>query len=350
MVAKQQQPPRKATATEPYRDHSHLTDDDKDLKELMNKADQEGVKGTDQSFPVKLHQLLSGSEEDGFAHIVSWQPHGRSFIVKKHADFVEKVLPCCFRQTRFASFQRQLNLYGFRRITQGRDKGGYYHELFLRGRGLLALKMQRTKVKGTGARKAAAPETEPDFWSMSFVFDKKAAAAPKPPPPAAASPVATMPAAATSPSFSPASVRQSVNFPRLAAAKPSPSTYTSTFPTSLVGLNAGGLSTLSPNQLAGGHLLPSAASFLGQAATTLPDLNSQREANETRRAMIEQMIAMSSRLQSLRETNRNSFLGTSGNSASLQSNALLRAGLGQPQGPLHLNSFGRACTCAIPAF
>jgi HSF-type DNA-binding len=81
------------TASSAYRDHSHITDDDKDLNVLLDKADTEGVKGTDQTFPVKLHQLLSGSDEDGFSHIVSWQPHGRSFIVKKHDEFVEKVLP-----------------------------------------------------------------------------------------------------------------------------------------------------------------------------------------------------------------------------------------------------------------
>ena len=91
MVAhKQPQQPASAVV---YRDHSHHTDDDKELNELLTKADAEGVKGTDQTFPVKLHQLLSGSDEDGFAHVVNWQPHGRSFIVKKHKEFVEEVLP-----------------------------------------------------------------------------------------------------------------------------------------------------------------------------------------------------------------------------------------------------------------
>lgn len=76
-----------------YKDYSHLTDDDKELTELLSKADSEGVKGTDQTFPVKLHQLLSGSDADGFSSIVCWQPHGRSFIVKKHQEFVDTVLP-----------------------------------------------------------------------------------------------------------------------------------------------------------------------------------------------------------------------------------------------------------------
>ena len=62
------------TSSSNYRDHSHITDDDKDLNELLHKADAEGVKGTDQTFPVKLHQLLSGSDEDGFSHVVSWMP------------------------------------------------------------------------------------------------------------------------------------------------------------------------------------------------------------------------------------------------------------------------------------
>jgi hypothetical protein len=47
----------------------------------------------DQNFPVKLHYMLSDMEADGLAHIVSWQPHGRSFTVHKPAAFVEQILP-----------------------------------------------------------------------------------------------------------------------------------------------------------------------------------------------------------------------------------------------------------------
>ena len=35
--------------------------------------------------------------------------------------------------TKLTSFQRQLNLYGFRRVTRGEDQGAYYHQNFRRG-------------------------------------------------------------------------------------------------------------------------------------------------------------------------------------------------------------------------
>ena len=32
----------------------------------------------------------------------------------------------------YASFQRQLNLYGFSRLSHGKDKGAYYHSELIR--------------------------------------------------------------------------------------------------------------------------------------------------------------------------------------------------------------------------
>lgn len=71
-----------------------------------------------------------------------------------------------FRQSKLTSFQRQLNLYGFRRITQGRDGGAYYHEMFMRGRLSLCYRMKRQKVKGTGHKQPVDVDTEPNFYSM----------------------------------------------------------------------------------------------------------------------------------------------------------------------------------------
>jgi len=117
-------------------------------------------------FPEKLHYMLSRVDGEGVSHIVSWQPHGRCFIVHKPQQFVELVMPRFFKQTKLTSFQRQLNLYGFVRLTAGTDRGGYYHEHFLRGRMDLCRKMARTRVKGNGSKGASSPETEPNFYKM----------------------------------------------------------------------------------------------------------------------------------------------------------------------------------------
>lgn len=121
-------------------------------------------------FPMKLHDLLENAGKNGLSDIISWCPHGRCFVVHNSREFVQSVMPKWFRQTKLTSFQRQLNLYGFCRLTRGRDSGAYYHELFLRGRPFLCRGMLRTKVKGTGYKASSSPSSEPDFYSMPPVY------------------------------------------------------------------------------------------------------------------------------------------------------------------------------------
>lgn len=119
-----------------------------------------------QTFPMKLYSVLERVEADGLSHIVSWQPHGRCFCIHKPKEFTDIVLPTYLRQGKLTSFQRQLNLYGYQRLTRGKDAGGYYHELFLRGKINLTKRMKRTKIKGTKFKAASSPEQEPDFYTM----------------------------------------------------------------------------------------------------------------------------------------------------------------------------------------
>lgn len=134
-------------------------------------------------FPSVLHAMLERSDREGFDDIVSWQAHGRAFIVHSPTRFVNEVMPLFFRQTRFASFQRQLSLYGFLRLTRkGADHGAYYHELFVRGRADLCQLMQRTRVKGSWVRQSSSPETEPNFDSMPPAPKSSSAIIPKLPP------------------------------------------------------------------------------------------------------------------------------------------------------------------------
>lgn len=145
-----------------YHDHANDADDNE-------VEDSEGGRrrgGVSVSFPQKLHSVLDQVERDGLAHVVAWQPHGRCFVIHKPKEFTEHVMPHYFRQSKLTSFQRQLNLYGFNRITRGTDAGGYYHELFLRGKEFLCKRMMRTKVKGTKFKAASSPDQEPDFYTM----------------------------------------------------------------------------------------------------------------------------------------------------------------------------------------
>ena len=118
------------------------------------------------AFPKTLHQMLRAAEHNGFQKIVSWQPHGYAFRVHDKKKFVKQIMPTYFRHSKFTSFQRQLNLYCFRRLTMGIDNGAYYHELFRRDQPLLSKDMVRKRIKGKGPRAAADPESEPDFGSL----------------------------------------------------------------------------------------------------------------------------------------------------------------------------------------
>jgi hypothetical protein len=59
----------------------------------MEEQTQSSMNRGEQNFPVKLHYMLNELEKDGLDDIVSWQPHGRCFLVHKQQQFVEQVLP-----------------------------------------------------------------------------------------------------------------------------------------------------------------------------------------------------------------------------------------------------------------
>jgi HSF-type DNA-binding len=46
-------------------------------------------------FPTRLHMMLSSLEDDadGLASVVSWQPHGRVFVIRDADAFTDHVLP-----------------------------------------------------------------------------------------------------------------------------------------------------------------------------------------------------------------------------------------------------------------
>jgi hypothetical protein len=127
-------------------------------------------------FPYKLHAMLEGVQHDALCHIISWQPHGRAFLVHRPKEFTRQVSETYFKQSKYTSFQRQLNLYGFRRLTRiGPDAGAYFHEYFLRGRVYLSDLIIRTKIKGTitftRSRSPLNPDLEPNLYAFPPVLE-----------------------------------------------------------------------------------------------------------------------------------------------------------------------------------
>lgn len=100
-------------------------------------------------FPLKLHYLLQQAEKERFEDIISWVNDGAAFKVHDPKAFLEKVMPNYFDQSKYESFRRQLNLYGFQRVARGSDRGIYYHQFFLKSAPTLCHSITRPSSSST---------------------------------------------------------------------------------------------------------------------------------------------------------------------------------------------------------
>nr|QPA35682.1 heat shock factor 1 [Chionodraco rastrospinosus] len=91
------------------------------------------------AFLTKLWTLVEDPDTDP---LICWSPSGTSFHVFDQGRFSKEVLPKFFKHNNMASFIRQLNMYGFRKVVhieQGglvkpeRDDTEFQHPFFLRG-------------------------------------------------------------------------------------------------------------------------------------------------------------------------------------------------------------------------
>jgi hypothetical protein len=82
-----------------------------------------GYQDSEFAFPFQVYTLLEDATRLGFESTVSWVQDGSGFLVQNREEFSLCILPAYFNQTRYKSFQRQLNFYQFERTTSGRYKG-----------------------------------------------------------------------------------------------------------------------------------------------------------------------------------------------------------------------------------
>jgi len=97
------------------------------------------------SFPQKLFILLEVDKTG----LITWASHGMCFRIEDPDKFAEDIVPRYFKQTKLTSFQRQLNLYGFRRLSKGEDQGCYFHPKFQKERPDLLMEVHRLPAKGS---------------------------------------------------------------------------------------------------------------------------------------------------------------------------------------------------------
>ncbi|XP_015212965.2 heat shock factor protein 1 isoform X1 [Lepisosteus oculatus] len=91
------------------------------------------------AFLTKLWTLVEDPDTDS---LICWSPNGTSFHVFDQGRFSKEVLPKYFKHNNMASFVRQLNMYGFRKVVhieQGglvkpeKDDTEFQHPYFTRG-------------------------------------------------------------------------------------------------------------------------------------------------------------------------------------------------------------------------
>mmetsp|Transcript_31208 Transcript_31208/g.47806 ORF Transcript_31208/g.47806 Transcript_31208/m.47806 type:complete len:204 (-) Transcript_31208:65-676(-) len=81
-------------------------------------------------FPQRLMEILSNEDN---LHIINWLPHGKGFVIYKKKEFARSIMPLYFRHTsKWTSFTRKLNRWGFDRVSSGPEMGAYYHKFFQR--------------------------------------------------------------------------------------------------------------------------------------------------------------------------------------------------------------------------
>lgn len=129
------QKPGKVTEREGYKKYSDglITDDSEPPLPMQTAAPDRPF----MTFPERLQAFLDDPDIKGdYEDCFQWNPSGSAFCIHP-SQFSEKILQKHFQGTKFESFTRKLNRWGFKRIVDDTFPHGsviYQHELFQRGK------------------------------------------------------------------------------------------------------------------------------------------------------------------------------------------------------------------------
>ncbi|CAH0059425.1 unnamed protein product [Clonostachys solani] len=153
------------------------------LEEQAQKAKRE-AQGKRKQIPPFVQKLSSFLEEGKNEDLIRWSEKGDSFIVLDEDEFAKTLIPELFKHNNYASFVRQLNMYGFHkrvglsdnsmRASERKNKSPseYYNPYFRRGHPNLLWLINKPKGgKATGKKPTKSNEGEVDSDDEGVIED-----------------------------------------------------------------------------------------------------------------------------------------------------------------------------------
>ncbi|KAF5284323.1 hypothetical protein FQA39_LY04616 [Lamprigera yunnana] len=99
------------------------------------------------AFLVKLWNMVNDTKSD---HLICWGKDGTTFKIRNEIDFLCIMLPTYYKHNKMSSFIRQLNMYGFRKVSMINMKDSdepfqfeFTHQCFKRGHPDLLVDIKR---------------------------------------------------------------------------------------------------------------------------------------------------------------------------------------------------------------
>lgn len=133
-----------------------VVDDEEELeqKAAAAKKDAQAKRKQIPPFVQKLSSFLDNNKNE---NLIRWSDDGNSFIVLDEDEFARTLIPELFKHNNYASFVRQLNMYGFHKKvglsdnsmkaseTKAKAPSEYFNKYFKRGRPELLWLIQKPK-------------------------------------------------------------------------------------------------------------------------------------------------------------------------------------------------------------
>ncbi|KAK3397018.1 hypothetical protein B0T20DRAFT_454338 [Sordaria brevicollis] len=141
------------------------------LEEKAQRAKRE-AQAKRKQIPPFVQKLSSFLDESRNTDLIRWSDKGDSFIVLDEDEFAKTLIPELFKHNNYASFVRQLNMYGFHKRVglsdnsmkaserKNKSPSEYYNPYFRRGHPNLLWLINKPKSGGKGNKPKATPKTE----------------------------------------------------------------------------------------------------------------------------------------------------------------------------------------------